>query len=85
MCWCKHSCLTTCLTVAWKRKLTFLEKQQFALTEMAYTCVRILQRYDKLARRWTDDDNMIKSEIVLSPKNGVKVAFWEADGTERRL
>lgn len=52
--------------------------QQFALTEMAYTIVRILQRFERVSRYFQVEDQKMKSEIVLSPPNGVKVGFWEA-------
>ncbi|KAI9869682.1 MAG: hypothetical protein M1830_005221, partial [Pleopsidium flavum] len=53
--------------------------QQFALTEMGYTIVRILQRFERVERRWKDGEQFLKAEIVLQPGAGVKVAFWEAD------
>lgn len=52
--------------------------QQFALTEMAYTIVRIFQRFERVEKYWTEGDTGMKSEIVLCPANGVKVGFWEA-------
>ncbi|KAL8727770.1 MAG: hypothetical protein Q9166_005825 [cf. Caloplaca sp. 2 TL-2023] len=55
--------------------------QQFALTEIGYTTVRILQHFERLEKYWGVTDDMVKSEIVLSPKNGVKVGFFHtADG-----
>ena len=52
--------------------------QQFALTEMGYTIVRMLQRFDRIDRYWKDGEMAIKSEIVISPVNGVRVGLWEA-------
>ena len=52
--------------------------QQFALTEMSYTIVRILQRFDRIEKYWQEGTQGLRSEIVLSPTNGVKVGFWEA-------
>ena len=52
--------------------------QQFALTEMAYLVVRMLQRFERIERYWKDGEMVIKSEIVISPLNGVRVGFWEA-------
>lgn len=57
--------------------------QQFALTEMGYTVVRMLQRFERIERYWEDGEMTLKSEIVLSPLNGVRVGFWVA-GAERR-
>lgn len=54
--------------------------QQFALAEMGYTVVRILQRFERVERRWEDGEQFLKSEIVLQPGAGVRVGFWEADG-----
>lgn len=53
--------------------------QQFALTEMAYTIVRIFQRFERVYRYWTPEELGMKSEIVLRPANGVKVGFWDAN------
>ena len=44
---------------------------------MAYTVVRILQRYDRIENRMTSRPPM-KTDIVLQPANGVQVAFYEA-------
>ena len=52
--------------------------QQFALTEMAYTIVRILQRFESISRYWQGEQKM-KAEIVISPADGVKVGFWNAE------
>lgn len=52
--------------------------QQFALTEMGYTIIRILQRFERVERYWKDDELVMKAEIVLQPGNGVRVGFWEA-------
>lgn len=51
-------------------------QQQFALTEIGYTTVRILQRFGRLEKYWGIGDDMVKSEIVLSPAHGVKVGFF---------
>ncbi|KAK5168735.1 uncharacterized protein LTR77_006044 [Saxophila tyrrhenica] len=48
--------------------------QQFALTEMAYTVVRILQRFERVESR-DEEFPMFRSDIVLQPAKGVKVAF----------
>ncbi|KAL9130329.1 MAG: hypothetical protein Q9217_001468 [Psora testacea] len=52
--------------------------QQFALTEMGYTVVRILQRVERIDCYTADDGPKYKSEIVLSPAKEVMVGFWEA-------
>ena len=52
--------------------------QQFALTEMAYVLVRIVQRYERLETRDEYDAQFHKVEIVGTPGRGVKVAMFEA-------
>ena len=52
--------------------------QQFALTEMAYTIVRIFQRFERVDKYWAEKDLGLKSEIVIAPLSAVKVGFWEA-------
>lgn len=57
--------------------------QQFALTEMSYTLVRLFQRFDRITSFMEEIDGgspMLKADIVLSPGQGVKVAFWDAAG-----
>lgn len=51
---------------------------EFALTEMAYVVVRILQTYDRLESR-TEVNPGLKADIVLSPAQGVKVAFFASE------
>ncbi|KAH8814950.1 cytochrome P450 [Xylogone sp. PMI_703] len=56
--------------------------QQFALTEMAYTIVRLLQRFERIENRMYDVDGgnpCLKAEIVLQPGQGVKVALYKMD------
>jgi cytochrome P450 len=63
--------------------------QQFALTEMGYTIVRMLQRFDRIVPmgesgrmgrgmgdNW-DGEVVLKAEIVLQPGMGVWLGFWE--------
>jgi cytochrome P450 len=49
--------------------------QQFALAEMGYTIVRILQRFERIENRMTEPPKM-KADIVLQPAHGVQVAFF---------
>ncbi|KAI4125952.1 MAG: hypothetical protein LQ338_004008 [Usnochroma carphineum] len=56
--------------------------QGFAKTEIAYTVVRMVQRFEGLERRWTDEEGGMKGEIVLSPRGGVRVGFWVGGGGE---
>lgn len=49
--------------------------QQFALTEIAYTVVRILQKFDTIEPRYTDGEVRLRSEVVLVPDKGVRVAM----------
>ena len=56
--------------------------QQFALTEMTYTLVRMLQRYDRVENRMGPVDGgspCLKAEIVLQPGQGVQVVLWERE------
>ena len=48
------------------------------LTEMAYTLVRLFQRFGRVERYYTDDELITKTEIVMQPGNGIKVGLWEA-------
>ncbi|KAF4962532.1 hypothetical protein FSARC_9399 [Fusarium sarcochroum] len=55
--------------------------QQFALTEMSYVLCRMFQKYERVESKMKDIDGgepLLKADIVLSPGQGVKVAFWEA-------
>lgn len=59
--------------------------QQFALTEMGYTIVRLLQRYEGVEGCMGGKDGMgdkpvLKAEIVLQPGDGVRVRFHEGVG-----
>lgn len=51
--------------------------QQFALTEMGYTVVRILQTYQRIEPR-NDGHPGYQSDIVLAPAKGVHVGFFKA-------
>lgn len=66
--------------------------QQFALTQMGYTIIRILQRFGEVSRydgvgvgggvggvAKGDDGIRMKCEVVMSPADGVPVGFWDAD------
>jgi len=58
--------------------------QQFALTEMSYTIVRIFQRYSRTQSTMANGEHPgLKSDIVLAPHKGVHVAFWEASADEK--
>lgn len=55
--------------------------QQFALTEMTYVLTRIFQRFERVESFMDSIDGgnpTLKSEIVIQPGDGVKVALWEA-------
>ncbi|KAF2273893.1 cytochrome P450 [Westerdykella ornata] len=49
--------------------------QQFALTEMGYTVVRLLQRFEKIENRMNGVDPGLHCDIVLQPAKPVMVAF----------
>ena len=51
--------------------------QQFALTEIGYTVVRMLQKYDRIDRYGSDGEMKLKSNIILSPADDIRVGFWE--------
>lgn len=55
--------------------------QQFALTEMTYVLTRLFQRFERVESFMEEIDGgnpTLKSEIVIQPGDGVKVALWEA-------
>ncbi|KAK8236960.1 putative cytochrome 52A4 [Phyllosticta capitalensis] len=51
--------------------------QQFARTEMAYTVVRLLQRFDRIECRG-DGHPGVKTDILMQPARENWVAFWAA-------
>ncbi|EFX02953.1 cytochrome p450 alkane monooxygenase [Grosmannia clavigera kw1407] len=55
--------------------------QQFALTEMGYVLVRLLQKFERIVSHMGPIDGghpTLKADIVLQPGDGVHVAFFEA-------
>lgn len=53
--------------------------QNFAMTEMAYTLVKVFQRYDRLEYRGDWSAQFMKAEIVGTPGQGVTVALFEPE------
>ncbi|KAI1806635.1 cytochrome P450 [Daldinia bambusicola] len=51
--------------------------QNFAITEMAYCMVRILQKYERIEYRGNWYEQQIETEIVGKPHQGVKVGLYE--------
>ena len=51
---------------------------EFALTELAYTVVRILQTYQRIECKM-DAFPMLKADIVLQPAHGVNIAFFKGE------
>jgi hypothetical protein len=51
---------------------------------MAYTLVRLFQRFSRIERYYTDDELITKAEIVMQPGNGINVGLWEA-GEEPKI
>ncbi|OTB08280.1 hypothetical protein M426DRAFT_8087 [Hypoxylon sp. CI-4A] len=51
--------------------------QNFALTEMAYCMVRIVQKYERLEYRGDWHAQQHEAEVVGKPSQGVKVALYE--------
>lgn len=49
--------------------------QQFALTEMGYTLVRLFQKFETVENRMGGEFPGLHSDIVLQPRKEVKVAF----------
>ena len=49
--------------------------QQFALTEMSYIIVRILQHFDGIAYTSSDSPMPMKANIILQPASPVTVTF----------
>ena len=49
--------------------------QQFALTEMSYIIVRVLQHFDGVAYTSSDSPMPMKAEIILQPVSPVRVTF----------
>jgi cytochrome P450 len=53
--------------------------QNFALTEMAYVLVRLVQRFARVEGRDVWEEQFHKVEIVGTPGRGVKVALFEEE------
>lgn len=52
--------------------------QNFAMTEMAFTLVRLLQRYERIEYRGDWAAQYLKADIVGCPGLGVPIALYEA-------
>ena len=50
--------------------------QDFALTEIKYTVIRLLQRFERVEARMLAKEQFMKTEIVMQPGAGVMVALW---------
>lgn len=62
--------------------------QQFALTEMGYTIVRILQNFDGLESFMHEIDGgnpRLKADIVLQPGQGVHVGFLDSKSRTEKV
>ncbi|KAL7913384.1 cytochrome P450 [Trichoderma velutinum] len=57
--------------------------QNFAMTEMAFTLVRLLQRYERIEYRGDWAAQYLKADIVGCPGQGVPIALYEAKQRER--
>ena len=60
--------------------------QQFALTEMGYVLTRMFQRFERVESFMGEIDGgdpTLKTEIVIIPGDGVKIALWEAEKKEK--
>ena len=61
--------------------------QQFALTEMGYTIVRLLQVFERVENLMDPLDQgspCLKAQIVLQPGQGVRVAFFEKEQQDQQ-
>lgn len=52
--------------------------QNFAMTSMAFTMVRLLQKYERLEYRGDWGAQFLKAELVSCPGRGVPVGLYEA-------
>ncbi|KAH8677480.1 cytochrome P450 [Xylariales sp. PMI_506] len=52
--------------------------QNFAMTEMAYFMVRMLQKYERLEYRGDWSKQLIKADLIGRPKYSVTIALYEA-------
>lgn len=50
--------------------------QQFALTEMGYTLVRLFQRFERVENKMNGVEPGLHADIVLQPAKEVKVVFY---------
>ncbi|KIV80170.1 hypothetical protein PV11_07691 [Exophiala sideris] len=57
--------------------------QQFAMVEMGYTIVRILQEFDQIIDY--GNDRSMHADIILTPANGVKVGFVTHGGQGKKV
>ncbi|KAI9823564.1 MAG: hypothetical protein M1832_002345 [Thelocarpon impressellum] len=57
--------------------------QQFALTEMGYTIVRMLQRFERVEAREPGLDMPRRADIVLQPALPLNVAFYPEEGVDK--
>lgn len=55
--------------------------QEFAMTQMTYILARLFQKYERVTHHMGEIDGgvpRLKTDIALTPAQGVRVAFWEA-------
>lgn len=57
--------------------------QQFAMVEMAYTICRIMQNFDSISD--LGNVSTMKTDIIITPAEGVKVAFWKKEMEKGRV
>lgn len=53
--------------------------QQFALTEIAYTIVRLLQRYERMESRMPSAPPILVTNVSVRPQGAVKVKLYKAE------
>ena len=52
--------------------------QDFALAEIKYTVVRLLQKFERIEARTVRQDQYMKCDIVIQPGAGVQVALFSS-------
>ena len=50
-----------------------------------YAIVRILQRFERIDMRWQNEEAKMRCNVVISPAHGLKVGFWEGQGSSNKI
>lgn len=57
--------------------------RQFAMVQMGYTIGRVLQHFERVVNVGQRDQEILKSEVILTPADGIRVAFVRARDIEQ--